>query len=445
MISQQGKKFLKYYPQHMILLSLLVVTLLGALLLSLPLARTKSIALIDLLFTSASLTTVTGLFTVPLDSFTPTGHIIMLILMQLGGLGLMTLSLVFMYLFTNFGVYTNVVAGEVLSLKNFKDTKRILFFMIKLTLVTESIGACLLFPTLYKLYPLKKAIFFSLFHAVSAFCNAGAVIFPNGLTQYISYPSIMLTTTLLMCIGGLGFVTWQEVIAKIFKKNNHTPLSWHTKLIFKIYGMTTLATGILFWLLERNNTLAKLPFFEKLYTIVFSAISMKSTGFELFPIHLFHTATLVLLMVCMFIGSAPLSTGSGIKLSVFAVYLAVIKAAIFGKRHAVLYGKHIADEQVYKAIAIIILSASWIIITLFCLLITESQSNFADILFETVSSFTNDGTTCGAVSLFSNLGKLFLMITMLVGRIGALVLVTSIKRTVETHELTFPKERIILG
>lgn len=445
MITQHGKKFIKYYPQHMILLSLFGATIAGALLLALPISRVKDIPFMDLLFTSASLTTVTGIMTVPLDHFSDMGYLIILVLMQLGGLGLMTLSLLFMYMFTNLGVYTQVVASEVLSIKNFKDTKKILFFMMKLTIFVEIIGACIIFPTLHTTYPLKRAIFLAIFHSVSSFCNAGVTLFPQNLTTYMNSPIMILATTFLMAIGGLGFVTWHEVISKFMKKEHHHGFSWHTKLVFKIYGITTLVTAILFWMLERNNTLAHMPLFKKFYIVLFTAISMKSTGFELFSFQLLHLATIVLFMVSMFIGSAPLSTGSGIKTSVFAIYLAIIKAAITGKRHAVLFGRHIIDEQVYKAMAIIALSLSWILIAIFCILITEPHFRFIDILFETVSAFTNNGLSSHIPVFFSYFGKIFLINTMIIGRVGALAVVTSMKRTIDAHELSFPKERIILG
>lgn len=446
MITQHGKKFIKYYPQHMILLSLFGATIAGALLLALPISRIKDVGFIDLLFTSASLTTVTGILTVPLDHFSDIGHIIMLVLIQLGGLGLMTLSLVFMYMFTNLGLYTQAIASEVLSIRSFKDTKKILFFMIKLTFFVETLGACIIFPTLYQGYSLKRAIFLAIFHSVSSFCNAGVSLFPNNnMTIYANFPIMIITTSILMSIGGLGFVTWHEVIAKFKSKNHHHGLSWHTKLVFKIYGTTTLISGILFWMLERNNTLANMPLFKKLYIILFTAISMKSTGFEMFSFQSLHLATIVVFMVIMFIGSAPLSTGSGIKTSVFAIYIAVIRAAITGRRHAALFGRHIIDEQVYKAMAIITLSISWILIATFCILITEPGVRFIDVLFETVSAFTNHGLSTNTSILFSFLGKIFLINTMIIGRVGALAVVTSMKRPTDIHELSFPKERIILG
>lgn len=438
------KKIMKHYPQYMLLISMFAMTILGTILLALPIARVKHIDLIDLFFTSASLTTVTGMMTVPMDSFSDIGHFIILLLMQIGGLGLMTLSLVCMYMFTNLGVYTQVVASEILSLNSFKDTHNILFFMIKFTFFIELIGALLIFPNLYPSYSLQRAIFLSVFHSISSFCNAGLSLFPGGSSSLIDNPIITLTSTILMVIGGLGFVTWHELALRA-RHHSHKGISWHTKLVLKIYGFTTLISAILFWMIERNNTLATMPAFQKLYVIFFTSISIKSTGFEIFPFTSVHLATLVLCMVTMFIGSAPLSTGSGVKTSVFAVYIAVVKAAIFGKRQAVLFGRHIIDEQVYKAMAVIALSMSWIILATFLMLITEPSYYFIDVLFEVVSAFTNNGITTNIAPLISNIGKCFMIITMIVGRIGALAIVMSMKRIIDTHEILYPKERVIMG
>ena len=445
MIATQGKYFLKYYPQHMILLSLIISTTIGSLLLALPISRVESIPFIDLFLTSASLTTVTGIMTVPIESFTHFGHIVMLCLMQLGGLGLMTLSLYFVYVFSNLGIYTQVIASEVLSLKSFKDTKRTLFFIIKLTAITEFLGALAIFPTMYKTYHLKKAIFLSVFHSVSSFCNAGFSLFPNKMLDYNHSPLMVFTTMLLMIIGGLGFVTWHEISTHAFNKQHHLGISWHTKLVLRMYLYTSVVSSVLFWMIERNNSLVDMPVFQKLYVVLFTGIAMKSTGFALVSFVSVHVATLVLCMVSMFIGSAPLSTGSGIKTSVFAIYLAVIKAAIQGKRQALLYGRHIVDDQVYKAMAIIALSLSWIVLITFCLLIVEPEWNFLDILFNTVAAFSNNGTFIKAPEFLSSIGKGFIIISMLIGRIGALALVLSMKRIGETREISYPKEHVILG
>lgn len=447
MIATRGRYFLKYYPQHMILLSLLLSTCIGTLLLALPSCRVQDIPIIDLFFTAASLTTVTGMMTIPIEAFSNTGHIIMLCLMQLGGLGLMTLSLSFVYMFSNLGIYTQVIASEILTLRSFKDTKQTLFFIVKLTAITELIGAIMVFPTMYETYPLKKAIFLSIFHSVASFCNAGFSLFPEKMMEYNHNPLMVFTTMLLMIIGGLGFVTWHELSDRCFKnpENGQRYISWHTKLVLRMYLYTGAISAILFWMLERNHTLAHMPWTQKIYVSLFTGIAMKSTGFVLVSFAAVHLATLVLSMISMFIGSAPLSTGSGIKSSVFAIYLAIIKAAVQGKRYAMLYERQIIDDQVYKAMAIIALSLSWITFITFCLLITEPNWDFMDVVFSAFSAFSNNGTTLKHPAELSSLGKCFMMISMLIGRIGALAIILSIKKVGELRDISYPKEHVILG
>lgn len=446
MITTHGRYFLKYYPQHMILLSLLISTIIGTLLLALPISRSESIPFIDLFFTAASLTTVTGFMSIPFESFSHVGQIIMLCLMQLGGLGLMTLSLCFIYMFSNLGIYTQVIASEILSLKSFKDTKQTLFFIIKLTFFTELLGAIIIFPTMCESFPTKKALFLAIFHSVSSFCNAGFCIFPDKMIGYNHNPLMILTTMALMIVGGLGFVTWHEIGNKLWQNPLHPKtMSWHTKLVLRIYISTALISSILFWMIERNHSLASMPWTQKLYVVLFTGIAMKSTGYVLVSLATLHLATLVVSMISMFIGSAPLSTGSGIKTSVFAIYMAIIKAAIQGKRHAMLYQRHIIDDQVYKAMAIIALSVSWIILIVFCLLITEGRWEFLDIFYGTVSAFSNNGTSLKDVRLLSTVGKGFMIISMIVGRIGALAIILSVKRIGDLREISYPKEHVILG
>ncbi|MBI2345004.1 hypothetical protein HYV10_02955 [Candidatus Dependentiae bacterium] len=446
MLVTKGKYFFKYYPQHMILLSLIISICLGTILLYLPACRNNDIPLIDLFFTATSLTTVTGALTVPIDQFTSWGHVVMLFLMQFGGLGLMTLSLCFIYMFSNLGIYTQVIASEILSLKSFKDTKQTLFFIIKLTLIAEFLGAIIIFPTMLRMYPFKKALFYSIFHVVSSFCNAGFTLFPDKFMEFSDNPLMIYTTIILMLIGGLGFVTWHELINKFFRKTEgFRGISWHTKLVLRIYLITALISSSIFFILERNHTLADMGLFEKISTALFTGIAMKSTGLTLVSFAAVQLATILLALITMFIGSAPLSTGSGIKTSVFAIYLAVIKAAIQGKRHAMLYERHIIDDQVYKAIAIIALSISWIICITFCLLITEVQLDFLDVVFTTFSAFSNNGILTISINELTHLGKILLMFSMIVGRIGALAVILSIKRIGELRDLSYPKEHVILG
>ena len=387
MIAKHIKRFFKNYPSYAVLISLFGLTIIGTLLLALPASRTKAIPLIDLFFTSTSLTTVTGLLTAPLDGFTPFGKLIILLLMQIGGLGLMTISLFFVYIFLDFGFYTQVLATEILSINSFKDTKRILFFMIKLTCIAEGVGALLTFVAIKPHYSFFKAVFLSIFHSVSSFSNAGFSLFDDVILPP-NNQLLLYTTMILIAMGGIGFITWHEILSKFSTSHKyHKHISWHTKMVLRVYATITLVSSIVIWITEHKNSLAGLSPWQSISNALFLGLSVKSTGFLTFTAQHFSLASIFIFLLIMFIGSAPASTGSGIKTSVFSIYMAVTHAAIKGKSQVSLQGRRLIPEQIYKALAIIGLSLTWIFFTTFCLLITETNWNFIDILLESFFSF----------------------------------------------------------
>ncbi|AXK61144.1 TrkH family potassium uptake protein [Candidatus Chromulinivorax destructor] len=445
MAVKRTKQFIKNYPAHSVLLSLFVTICVGFILLALPVCQTKSIGLLDLFFTSASLTTVTGMMTVSLQDFTIYGHCIMLILMQIGGLGLMTMSLFLMSLFVDLGLYTQILASEILSIQSFKDTKRILLFIIKLTFACEFIGAIITFFIIRHDYTLKRAIFLSIFHAISSFCNVGLSLFAHDSISYNNNILMCMTTTLLLLFGSLGFVTWHEFLKYCKQWNRHPRLSWNTIIVVKTFFLTMAVTTILFWLLERNNTLSSMSALQTLCNMLLVGVGTKSSGFLPVDINYLQPATILLLAATAFIGAAPSSTGGGIKTGAFAIFLAVIRATIYGTSHIDMKGRSIARDQVYKALSIISLASSWIIVVSFCLLITEHTYGFMDIFLETISAFANNGISTGLTKWLTPVGKLFMIATMIVGRIGALTLIIGMRSSSDTKNYSYPEERVILG
>jgi trk system potassium uptake protein TrkH len=446
MIVKGSRTFFKNYPSVAVVVSLLVLTLFGTLLLALPWARTTSISLIDLFFTATSLTTATGLLTVPLSNFTGFGQLIVLLLMQIGGLGLMTISLFLIYMFLDLGFYTQVFTTDILSVQNFKDAKKVLFFMLKLTFAAEAAGAIVIFYSICSDYSFPQALFLSIFHAVSAFSNAGFVLFSNELLPFHNNYLLLFITIILIVIGSLGFLTWYELANKFSTAHNkhHKHITWHTKMALKIYAWSTVVSCILIWLLERNNTLETLTTSQDFMNVLFVAISAKSAGFLPCAAGDFGIATLLILIAVMFIGSAPFSTGGGIKTTVFAIYLAVVKAAIKGESQVELQGRRFASEQIYKAMAIIMLSVTWILIISFFLLITETNCTFIDIFLETVSAFSNSGISTGITQWLSSAGKLFISLSMIIGRVGALSIILGIRKNNQSTIL-YPEEKVLLG
>ena len=435
-----------FSPSRTILLSMVLTIIVGTLALSLPLAQLTYVPIIDLFFTATSCTCVTGLLTVPIESFSNFGLWIIMFLMQIGGLGLVTLSLFVVSLFVNLGLATQVVAGEMLDLESWKDARRIILFIIGMTFFFEFLGAISIFFAIKDLYPLSTAIFYSIFHAISAFCNAGITLFPNSMVSFTGNAVMLITISALMFVGGFGFISWKELFKKIRTTGQvrRSQLSLQTKIILKYYSLLTFANTVLFWILERSNTFSSLNVPMQWVNSFFMAISCRSGGYLTVFIHDLQNASILTILVNAFIGAAPGSTGSGIKLTTMALVIALIQSVIMNKHSVEIKGRKIMEDQIYRAVAIILLSLLWIAGTIFVLLISERGMNFIDILFETVSAFSTLGASIGITDSLSITGKLIISLTMLVGRIGVISLLLALGTHKEQADYSFPEERVMI-
>ncbi len=437
-----------FSPGRTILLSLCITILIGTALLALPIARISWIHPLDLFFTATSVTCVCGLFTVPLDQFTPFGHGVILALIQIGGLGLITMTLFLMSLFVNLGMATQFMAGRLLELESTTKLKKLLIFIITLTLLFELVGAFFIFIAIKDHFHVGTALFLACFQSISSFCNAGISLFPLHHFEYQSSYTILFTSSLLMLFGGFGFITWQELIQYLHTSwlKKRYIFSLYTKIV--LYWSASLLTicGVIFWILERDNVLIHLSTPAKITSCFFHAISFKSAGLLLVDPTQLQLASLLLIMVCALIGSASGSTGSGIKITTLAVFLSSVRAAIAGKASTDIRGRHIPMDQVYKSFTIVFLSVAWILLTTFCLLITEKKPQFLAILFEATSAFATLGISLGITASLSTIGKIFIILSMMIGRIGSITLVLALrKRRTEPTGIKYPEERIMLG
>lgn len=444
-----SRKLADFSPGKTILYSMFITIIIGTCLLALPLARTQAIPLIDLFFTATSATCVTGVFTIPLSSFTLFGQMIILLLIQIGGLGLVTMSLFLLSLFVNFGMATQLMAGQILEFESWPRIKNLIFFIILATFCSEFIGTLLFFTVFKQDFATTDALFLSLFHAISSFCNAGIELFPGHLEQYSTNYMVLITTTFLMFFGGLGFITWREILKYIRAKFNKKRyiFSLHSRIILSTSIGLLIASTIIFWILEQDNALKGLSAPLTIISSIFYGVSMKSAGLLLLPAPAFQLATMFMIMIFGLIGSAPGSTGSGIKITTFAIIIATVKAAMTGDISTNIKGRRIPTELVYKAFAIVAFSIGWIVLTTFGLLITEKNLLFSDIFFETISAFSTLGITTHTTSQLSSLGKLFIIASMIVGRVGSLTLILALKtpRHGELEGIKYPEERIMLG
>ena len=449
-----SKKIIAHFsPARFIVLSFFCLISLGTLLLSLSISQIKPVPFIDVLFTATSATCITGLFTVPMFHFTRFGQVIIVLLMQLGAFGLATISFFILSLFIDLGLATKLMAGRMLELKAWQNIKRILLFIIGTTLVFEILGAIALFFVFNNMYSQYDAYFYAIFHSISSFCNAGVSFFHDVSEHHLEHlnknVSFLFISSILMFSGGFGFITWRELLLSLHKKfqGKKYRFSLQTKIVF--YGSFSLLVSscVLFWILEYDNTLQKMNFLELVANTLFHAISFKSCGFVTTDLFSFNAATILFMLIIGFIGSAPASTGSGIRLTTFIIYLNTIKSAILGRHSVEILGRQITTDQVYKSIAIVSLSLGWIFLTTFCLLVTEQGWDFFSVLCEVTTSFTNVGLSLGGTNKLSTIGKLFILITMCIGRIGSLTLVLGLKmaQQKELAEFSYPEERVMLG
>lgn len=449
-----SKRLSQFSPGRVIVYTLFLTIAIGTLLLSLPWARTEPIPLLDLVFTATSALCVTGLFTIPLDQFTFFGHIILLLLIQLGGLGLIIMTLFIVYLWADEGFSTKIKAGKLLEIESWHSVQHTIIAAFSMTIIIEFIGMLLVFPFFYKTTSAAKALFYALFHSVSSFCNAGILLPPYNASMYNLSPLLLATTTILMFAGGFGFVTWYELfyyVKRLHSKQRHK-LSLHTRIV--LWGTATLfcCFSVLFFLLEAHTWLETYGFSTTMIHALFYSISSKSAGLIFQSAQTLSAGTVILMLLLSFIGSSPSSTGSGIKITTFAIWLATIRAAITGRESVEIFERRIEQTQVYKALAIIGLSSSWIIITICALTITQghlfSQTHgFFALFVEAVSAFTTLGISLGITGSLTILGKCIIMMSMIAGRIGSLTLILALKfrRLRGDTAFSYPKEQVMLS
>lgn len=446
----KSKILSRFSPGRVILLGLFVTITIGTFLLALPISRNVDIPLLDLFFTSTSVTCVTGLFTVPLSDFTMFGQGVLMLLVQVGGISLITMMLFAIALFARMGLSAQIMAGQLLEMETWKDIKKILYFIIGITATAETIGAITVFQVFKHDYSTGKAIFYSIFHSIASFCNApGISVFPGGVAKYgHSNYLILITTTILVFSGGLGFITWREILhyAKARYKKIHYKMSLHSKIV--ITGTLSLLSiySIVIFILERGHAFAKMSAPLAAVNTVLTAVASRSSGVLGVDLMDFQVATLFVIIIIAFIGSAPGSAGSGIKITTLFVILATGRAGIAGKNSVEIMGRRIAFDQIFKAVAVVCAAVFWITLTAFCLVITEPNWHFLDALFESVSAFANLGLTTGITPTLSTVGKLFIILNMMMGRVGALTLIFALRKKKKgAVEIKYPEERIMLG
>ncbi len=442
-------KIIHFSPGRILLASFIFVIAVGAILLSLPQATVTPLSLTDIIFTSTSVTCVTGLLTVPISYFTFFGKCVILCLIQIGGLGLMTLSFFLISLFLNLGMATKLMAGQILDFEFWGQVKNFLALIIGITFFMEIFGAILLYFPFSQMFDTQHAIFYAIFHSISSFCNAGVCLFDNNMANFIESPFPLIVTSGLVFAGGIGFIVWYELLRLfqkiVIKKEKVYNVSIHTKIVISVSIILIVFGALLIWGIEKDNTLKGLGTATGIINSFFISSTIRSAGFSTFAINQTSLATMLIFLVLIFIGASPTSAGGGIKVTTLAIFLAYISSIIKGKRSTEIMGRTVATDQIKKSIAIIALSIGWVIFSTFILLLMEPGFTFIQMLFEAASAFTTVGLSTGVTPFVSKYGKLLLMISMIAGRIGTLTLVLALRKGTEKDLYRYPEERMVIG
>ena len=409
-------------PPQVILLGFAALVSIGALLLSSSAITGISMSWHEALFTATSAVTVTGLTVADTAQMSLVGQIIVLALIQLGGLGFMTFAALMMALLgMRMPLQQQNMVRETLHNTSFSGLVRLVRLVIVFTLAAEGLGALLLALTWVPAFGWQQGLWVSVFHAVSAFNNAGFSILPQGLSPWVADPVVNIVMSLLFIVGGLGFI----VLAELVEWRHHRRLSLHARIVLHATLWLSLGAMLFILLLEWDNpsTLGGLEnLWARLQAAWFQAVTPRSAGFSTLNMDLLTAPTTLLVMLLMFIGAGSGSTASGIKVSTFVVILLVARSFLRGSTQPAIFRHAIPEETVFKAIAVAMAGMLLVFTTLFALTLTETGKTFIDLAFESVSAFGTVGLSRGITEELSVPGQLILCATMLLGRVGPISL-----------------------
>ena len=439
-------------PARTVMLSFLFVILAGTLLLCTPRATVDGqISIVDALFSATSSVCVTGLIVADTGTyFSGFGQGVILTLIQIGGLGLITFTAFFaIVLRRGLGVRETLVLRGMLSFEAVGRMGRTLRYMIGITLGLEALGALLLFfATRFDFASVGEAISRSVFHAVSAFCNAGFSLYSTSFERYVGNVPVNLVMTSLIVIGGLGFPVIMNVFGRRVLAAGAGKISSRWSLHSKLVLVTTaalLVVGTLgFFLLEGDGVLAGKPLGERFLTSYFASVTARTAGFNTVRTASLALPTLFLLAALMFIGGSPGGTAGGVKTSTFGLVLASVTSMFGGKGKVELFKRRIAESAAREALVVVAMGILVVSAGTFVLLIVEDLT-LSQVLFEVVSAFGTVGLSTGITPTLSAAGKIALMLIMLTGRIGPLTLAVAIGQRREKAVYDYPEGRVVIG
>ena len=433
--------------------SFFVFIVIGTILLMLPVATIdgNGTSLIDAIFTSTSAICVTGLIVQDTAVyFSRFGHIVILTLMQLGGLGIMT-----SYAFFSIAIGKRLFISQQVAMKGVLDTeygeiKKTVLFIVVSTFVIEAIGAVVL-----AIHWSGESfgghggdyVFYSIFHSISAFCNAGFSLFSNSLINYSGDAVVSVTIGLLIVSGGLGFIVLSNLSGFLLffsKRGKKRRMHLHTKIVLTMTGILIILGAILFYTFECKNTLDLFSVKDKVFASFFQSITTRTAGFTTVDIGSLAAPTSLYFIFFMFIGGSSGSTAGGIKIGTFFVILAAVYNMFRGREDAEAFERTINRQTVRKAISITTISILTIVLFCMALLYTENAP-FKVVIFEAFSAFGTVGLSAGLTPDLTDIGKILISVLIFMGRIGPLTLALILGREIAERKIRFPEERVVIG
>ena len=380
--------------------------------------------------------------------FTPFGQAIILILFQLGGLGIMTFSTLIL-----------LVAGKRISIKDRiiiqqgfhhgapKDFKSLIKNIFLYALALEAAGTLSLFLRWQKDFPWQKALSYSVFHSISALCNAGFSLFSRSFISYRSDTWINITLFLLIILGGVGFLALQEM-KEVFSgvlRRRKTKISLHAKLALTLTSFLVVFSFVLFLAIEWNHSLKMFTLKEKIFSSIFQVVTPRTAGFNTMDLNSLSFSAVLLLIMLMFIGASSGSTGGGVKTSTIGVILGFLKSKITARDSVNLFRRTLPLESVMKAFTVITLAICVIFFSSFILLLTQPVASMKEALFEVFSAFSTVGLSLGITPNLNSLGKIVIILTMYIGRIGPLTLLYAFSRQKTYGRFEYVEENVMIG
>lgn len=459
-VQEIQRKKLRLSTMQMLVLGFLLLIFIGAILLWLPISNVSGeIAFIDALFSATSAVCVTGLMTVvTATQFTIFGKVVLLCLIQIGGLGIIATAMSFFIIIgRKITVKERILIQEAYNLDTLSGLVYMIIRIIKMTLIVEGVGALLFAFQFIPEYGFITGIWYSIFHSVSAFCNAGIdLIGADGFAQYLVNPWVNLITTGLIITGGLGFTVWLDLkkVVELYKKKRFVrrkffgKLQLHSQIVIVFTFILLVSGTVLFLALEWGNpgTLGPLEPIEKLMAAFFQSVTTRTAGFSTINQGELREATVLLTIIFMFIGGSPAGTAGGVKTTTVFMLLLTCRAVISGSKDTECFGKKIADDNIRTGISIIIISFVAFIVGVMLMCIFEEFA-FLDIIYEVGSALGTVGLTRGITMELDLVGKLVDIVLMYIGRLGPITMALAFgyRRNSSMNLRELPTKRIIVG